>query len=409
MPAVPLSAGTVIADRLQVIRPLGEGGMGSVYEVEHLVTKHRRAMKLLRPELSERASLRERLQREASAAGRIGNPHIVETFDTGELDDGSPYLLMELLRGRSLAAWLKADGRLPAAVASNIVIQACDGLEAAHQAGIVHRDVKPDNLFIVGDEPFVKLVDFGISRFDPDRTFEHALTVEGTPIGTPFYMPPEQVRGEATITPQADVYSLGVVLYECVTGRRPFEAASLPELGVRIHQGRYTPATELVSSLPKRLDTIIARALALEPDQRYPSARAFAEDLERLAKSEPLPQPAPRGPEPHSRRFRWALGIAAALVLGGLALRFAARTQRPPDTSMLAAPATAATPAAPATSAGLEVASEPVHAEPRGASDAALPTPQARARASQRRNGKTEPKAGPTRASEHKLEERDPF
>ena len=455
MADISLSPGTLVANRLEVIRLLGEGGMGSVYEVEHRVTKHRRALKILRPELAERPALRERFVREASAAGRIGNPHIVETYDTGELDSGEPYLLMELLQGRSLGAWLKADGRLPLAVAVNLALQACEGLEAAHQAGIVHRDIKPDNLFITGDQAFVKLLDFGVSKFDPLRTYESALTVEGAPLGTPFYMPPEQVRGELTSTPQADIYALGVVLYECVTGKRPFEAASLPELGVRIHQGRYTPASALVPDLPKRLDLILARALALEPERRHPSARALAEDLRQLASDSAASATlvtgeldhangvaAETGPrsewEPGNEResalvsragraprrpARWPilLGLAATVIGAAVVHRFLADREADRDPRALSQTPSAGEPAnAIPSAAPVAVTPAPVP-QPSGPSDAAIQAPRAARTDGTRRAPDKASLAAPvpgkassskpdvTRASEHKLEERDPY
>jgi serine/threonine-protein kinase len=439
----------IVRSRLKVIRSLGEGGMGSVFEVEHLVTKHRRALKILRPELAQRPALRERFLREASAAGRIGSPHIVETFDTGELDSGEPYLLMELLQGRSLGAWLKSDGKLRLMVAVELAIQACEGLEAAHQAGIVHRDIKPDNLFVTGDPPFVKVLDFGISKFDPARTYESALTVEGTPLGTPFYMPPEQVRGGLTSTPQSDIYSLGVVLYECVTGKRPFEAASLPELGVRIHQGRYKPASELVPDLPKRLDALLARALAPKPERRHPSARALAEDLRQLAsdstasatvvtggreperatgsevaadtgpRSEPEPAPASRAGRPPRRPARWPilLGIAVGVVVIGAAVAGGFTVERQDNRDAHVPSPSASEPANEIPSAAPNaVTATPTLPEPPGGTDAAAQAaPAARTERARRAPETPVPrKTGPakpdvTRAGEHKLEERDPY
>ncbi|MCC6217201.1 MAG: serine/threonine protein kinase [Polyangiaceae bacterium] len=276
--------GDVLAGKLRVVRLLGAGGMGAVYEVEHEYTKHRRALKLLHGDMARIPAIVARFLREASAAGRIGNPHIVESFDAGRLDSGEPYLVMELLRGRSLTELLRERGRLALPEAARLLQQACEGLEAAHAAGIVHRDLKPDNLFLTGatEEPFVKILDFGISKFDPALTGDHALTQEGSTLGTPFYMPPEQVRGDATVAPQADVYALGVVLYECITGRRPFVAESLPHLSVLIHEGRYTPATELVPELPSGVDAVIARAMAPRREDRFPTATALGEALRAL-------------------------------------------------------------------------------------------------------------------------------
>ncbi len=255
-----------------MIRQIGFGGMGAVYEVEHTLTKHRRALKLLHREMAAIPAIVTRFLREASAAGHIGNPHVVETFDAGQLDDGEPYIVMELLEGKTLAELLEQSKVLGLLETCEILLQACDGVAAAHQRGIVHRDLKPENLFLLkGPRPFVKILDFGISKFDPALTGAQGITQDGSTLGTPFYMPPEQVRGEKSIDAQADVYSLGVILYECLAGARPFEADTLPHLAVLIAEGKYVPPRVKRPELPPDVDAVVARAMASDRAYRYRS------------------------------------------------------------------------------------------------------------------------------------------
>lgn len=274
-----LPPGTLVAGKLRVVRALGVGGMGAVYEVEHELTRHRRALKLLHPQFASNSQAVARFLREASAAGRIGNDHIVETFDAGVLDSGEPYLVMELLQGRSLADLLEEEGRISERDAIEWLSQACDGLQAAHDAGIVHRDIKPDNLFVTAAGR-VKILDFGISKFDPVLTGERQLTGELT-LGTPYYMAPEQTSKSSSVDHRADVYALGVVLYECVTGTRPFQAETYPELIVRIHLGDYPPASS-ISPTAALLDVVIARAMARKLEDRFQTPAELAKALRDL-------------------------------------------------------------------------------------------------------------------------------
>jgi eukaryotic-like serine/threonine-protein kinase len=276
-----LVPGTVVAGRLRVVRLLGTGGMGAVYEVEHELTRHRRALKVLHPRVAQSPTIVARFLREASAAARIGNPHIAETFDAGRLESGEPYLLMELLVGETFDGRVQRLGPMDPGDLAELVHQACDGVAAAHDAGIVHRDLKPENLFVTTRDglAFVKVLDFGISKFDAERTGSMGVTAEGAVMGTPFYMPPEQVRGAASIDLRADVYSLGVILYECVSGVRPYDAPALEQIAILIHEGKARPLGDVRASLPPAFCQIVHRAMNVDREQRYPTARALADAL----------------------------------------------------------------------------------------------------------------------------------
>ncbi|HVU02783.1 MAG TPA: serine/threonine-protein kinase [Polyangiaceae bacterium] len=266
-----------------MLRCLGIGGMGAVYEIEHELTKHRRALKLLHASMAKVPGVVERFLREASAAGRVGNPHIVETFDAGTLDTGEPYLVMEILRGQTLTDRIER-GPMPVAEMVDLIGQACDGIQAAHEAGIVHRDLKPDNLFVIDVEgrPFVKILDFGISKFDPGKTGGMALTQEGAALGTPYYMSPEQIRGEINLDARTDVYALGVILYECAAGIRPFEADSLTQLAVLIHTGDAKPLASVRTDLPPGFADLVMRAMTGDREKRTQTAQGLRADLERF-------------------------------------------------------------------------------------------------------------------------------
>ena len=281
----PLSNGYVVDGRFRVIRHLGRGGMGDVYAIVHEVTQHERALKLLRPELKLNPGTVRRFMREASAAGRIGNEHIAETFDAGFLSSGEPYLVMELLRGISLDEWLDQPVLPSLSETLDVIEQAARGVHAAHEAGIIHRDLKPENLFIERREerPFVKLLDFGISKFVDLHTT--AATQTGALLGTPHYMSPEQFIDGAQVDARTDVYALGLVLYECLTGNHPYPSDSLPKLAMKLATGVVTPPSDVQPMLPKEVDAIVGRALEKSQDERFPTALAFADAVARVRRS----------------------------------------------------------------------------------------------------------------------------
>ena len=273
--------GTLVANRLRIVRVIGVGGMGTVYEVEHELTRHHRALKVLHARAARQPSVVERFVREASAAARVANAHVAETFDAGRLDTGEPYLLMELIDGETLEQRLHRTGTIEVGELADLVHQACEGVHSAHQAGIVHRDLKPENLIVTVRDgaPFLKVLDFGISKFDSERTGALGITTEGSVMGTPYYMSPEQVLASPSLDARTDVYSLGVILYECACGQRPYEAQSVEHLAVLIHQGKATPLDLRQPGLPGAFCAAVHRAMAVDRDARFSSARELAEAI----------------------------------------------------------------------------------------------------------------------------------
>ncbi len=269
--------GRVIAGRYRVLGLLGEGGMGAVYVAEHLMIGRKVALKRLHPELMGDEKAVKRFQREARAAASIGHEHIVEVLDLGFGEDGAPFLVMEYLRGKSLAQIIREEGRLEPRRACHVVGQVLAALGAVHRRGIVHRDLKPDNVIVGlrrGVRDFVKVVDFGISKMrEEDGEPGLSLTRTGVMLGTPFYMSPEQARGVKDLDHRVDLYGAGLILYESLTGRLPFEGSNYHQLLGAILSGKHPRARELSPAVPEALDAIIEKSLALDPEQRYPSAR----------------------------------------------------------------------------------------------------------------------------------------
>ena len=280
-----LAEGTVLLGKLRIVRLLGEGGMGAVYEIEHQITQHRRALKLLHASAAAEPGVVERFLREASAAGRIGNVHIVETFDAGTLDTGEPYLVMEFLQGEPLSNLIARRGKLDPPELADIMGQVASGVQAAHDAGIVHRDLKPDNIFMTQRDgrPFPKIVDFGISKFAPQGGgAPDAMTREGSVLGTPYYMAPEQLISSRDVDARADVWAMGVILYEAAAGQKPFQAETLAHLAVLIHQATPTPLGELRPDLPHEFVELVQHAMMREREQRISTARELGERLVQL-------------------------------------------------------------------------------------------------------------------------------
>jgi serine/threonine-protein kinase len=265
-----VAAGDTIDGRYTVTRVLGTGGMGVVVAAEHRGLAEQVAIKLLKP--GSLATERDRLRflREAKAAARIRSPHVVRVRDVGVLSSGTPFMVMDLLDGADLASILKARGRLPYAEACLITLQACEALAAAHARGVIHRDIKPGNLFLeraAHDELHVKLLDFGISKLtDREGEDEGPLTQSNDMVGSPAYMSPEQLRSPRDADARADVWSLGVVLYEMLAGARPFAGPSLAAVSMQILA---EPPANLDADCPHSLRHVVSRCLEKDRAQRY--------------------------------------------------------------------------------------------------------------------------------------------
>ncbi len=287
--------GAVLQDRYRILRKLGEGGMGAVYEGEHLLIGRRVAIKCLHAHYASNPEVVARFQREALAATAIGHPNIIECTDMGRFPDGAPFMVLEFLGGRDWATELEEGGPQSLGVVVHIASQVCDALDAAHAKGIVHRDLKPENIFLVrrgGDAHVVKVLDFGISKMQdvaggigagaPGR----GMTKTGMAMGTPHYMPPEQARGAKDIDHRADVYALGVILYQALSGQLPFAAESFPMLVLKVCTEAPSPLSAVRADLPEAVVSLVARMLEKDPAARPSSCgevkavlAPFASDL----------------------------------------------------------------------------------------------------------------------------------
>jgi serine/threonine-protein kinase len=283
--------GQVLGEKYRLARLIGEGGMGAVYEAQHLVVKRRFAVKLLRPELAKNTEAIARFRREAEAAGALESEHVAAVTDFGEAPDGAPYIVMEYLVGESVAALLEREGPLPVPRAVSILLQVCRGLEVAHDAGIVHRDLKPDNLFVIkrtDGSDLVKILDFGIAKLQGGATGVQ-VTRTGSAPGTPHYMAPEQARGEKAIDRRTDIYALGVILYELLSGERPHPGDSYNAILAHILTKQPAPLATVRTGLPDGLPRVVHRALAADPNERPESAVEFAKSIASFVGREVVP------------------------------------------------------------------------------------------------------------------------
>src|SRR5580692_5412441 len=272
-----MEVGRLIGQSIRLSKPLGAGGMGSVWLADHLTLETTVVVKFMHGALGEDPANRERFTREAVAASQVKSPHVVQTFDHGLTPEGIPYIVMERLEGEDLGKRLER-GCLSTKELGPILVQVCRALSRAHAVGVVHRDIKPDNIFLCdvgGGEPFVKLLDFGIAKTAPNPKVDEK-TRTGALMGTPYYMSPEQFLGLKGIDSRTDLWSLGIVGYECLTGMRPFEAETVGGLAVAIHT-QDVPMPSAPRPELRPLDAWFAKACCRQAAGRFQNAKEFAD------------------------------------------------------------------------------------------------------------------------------------
>jgi serine/threonine-protein kinase len=397
-----VDVGTVIAGKYAIERRLGVGGMGTVFAANHVVLGTQVAIKILQAEHAKNATVVERFVREARACAKLHSDYVCRVFDVGTLDDGIPFIVMELLEGQDLAR-LKRRGPVEPAVVASYIVQACSALAEAHAAGIVHRDLKPGNLFLAkrpDGKPILKVLDFGIAKAPDDRDF--VLTRTTTVMGSPGYMSPEQLRSARYADARSDIWSLGVILFELVVGKQPFDGESVTDLAMRIAMDP-TPA---LPNVPTAYSDIVMRCLEKDPARRFQDVTALSSALaafvgtgadEIVAQSarslrastpsisSPVTEPEPELSQPTTlrgatgsvetspvrRSWKWAAAAGAAIGAGALAAVIVtsggggstpARASPPATLPAPAAAAPAAAIVAPATSDPVESAVTPAPA-----------------------------------------------
>jgi serine/threonine-protein kinase len=377
----------MVTPHVRLVKKLGEGGMGSVWLADHLRLESQIAVKFIDPLLiAKHPSVKSRFRREATAAARIHSPHVVRTYDHGELDDGTPFIMMELLEGESLGDRLERAGPLSLHQTATVIVQSCKLLRKAHKLGIVHRDLKPDNIFLVDssaggsdDEPyegfddlFVKILDFGIAKqVTRDGSF---ATMTGAMLGTPEYMSPEQILSAKEVDHRADLWALAVVAYQCMTGRLPFSGETLGAVFQSVLAGRFPPPSQTPGRLPRELDPWFERALHRDPVARFQSARELANAFVAIAKTlagEPVGPPLSES-TPGDIFAPPGIDAPAPLRAGAVTAPHGSPLAKPQIETMILGPGA---PPPPTGSAPWQAGS----AEPHGATLKSWPTPNAEA------------------------------
>jgi eukaryotic-like serine/threonine-protein kinase len=277
--------GDLVSGKYRIVRLIGDGGMGVVYEARHEVLGSSVALKFLHADLAKRPGLTQRFLQEARVSATIQSPHVTHVTDVDMAQDGSPYLVMELLSGQSLQAMLDWQGKLAVDQSVDFGLQILAGLEAAHALGVVHRDMKPDNVFVTASTggPLLKLIDFGIAKLRASSEYTKGLTRAGVIMGTPEYMAPEQLSSAHTTDHRADIYSFGVMLFEMLAGCRPADGEDADVIVAAVQAGRVRRLAEVIPGLPEGLVALVERAMAPNREDRFESAAAMRLTLAQFA------------------------------------------------------------------------------------------------------------------------------
>jgi serine/threonine protein kinase len=333
---------TRLTGKFEPLGKLGEGGMGTVWRVRHRELGEERAIKLIGPALAGDESSKDRFRREAQAMARSRHPHVVFVHDvrTGQV----PYIEMEYVRGKSLQEELAAKVPLPLEKVTEILTQLCDVLQHAHDQGIIHRDLKPSNLMLVESRHSelvnLKVLDFGLAKMRRPTADDPFITQAGTPLGTLLYMSPEQLIDATEVTPLSDVYSVGVILYEMLTGRRPFTSENRHALQFEIDSFAVPSFKDRNpdANVAPELESLVLRCLAIDPSERPRSARALAEEFRELAEPERLAVSDPVVAEPAKLDRRWFLAGAGTVAIAGLGVGFYAWARKPASEGTIVPP-----------------------------------------------------------------------
>ena len=282
-----MDEGLYVTSNVKLVRPLGRGGMGAVWVAHHETLDAEVAVKFVSAEIAEKdPSALSRFKREAALSAKIKSPHVVKTFDHGVMDDGRPYIVMELLEGETLGARLGRVDSLSARESAIVVAQVAQVLEEAHRLGVVHRDIKPDNVFLIdsGYDLFCKVLDFGIAKQTALGDVSH-VTDTGAIVGTPEYMSPQQLLSTRTAGPVADLWALAVLAYHCLTGRVPFMGETLPSLSLEICNSRFTAPSKVLDLIPPEIDNWFARALHVKPEERFDNVLEMSDAFRHIVRA----------------------------------------------------------------------------------------------------------------------------